>query len=240
MLVENVSLRGKHKLANKWERSPYIVKAQPDSTVPVYTLKREYGQGPKRTVHRNLLLPIGTTEMSRDISSRRDLSQTKRRDKRDADTTAVAPETTGDSCLSADRTEYSDELSDSSDDGEACVIQTRELVRQSSQLDPLAPEFTPALRADTSLSRSSSLNMNMSENTCIQNTEPEAGTSCVNDSSTAITGIPSERVEHTRNASESVVQPEVDRNESIEPEQIIRRSNRVSKPPVRYTDYIRY
>ena len=50
---------GKHKLADLWEQDPYIVMNQPNSDIPVYTVKKENGEGKPRTLHRNLLLPIG-------------------------------------------------------------------------------------------------------------------------------------------------------------------------------------
>ena len=58
VLLKNVGLRGKHKLANKSNCIPYVVKSHPDVNIPVYVVKREYGQGGVNTVHRNLLLPI--------------------------------------------------------------------------------------------------------------------------------------------------------------------------------------
>lgn len=50
---------GKHKLANKWEEEPYIIIPQPNSQIPVYTVRKENGDGKERTLHRNLLYPIG-------------------------------------------------------------------------------------------------------------------------------------------------------------------------------------
>ena len=35
-----------------------LVLKQPNSDIPVYVVQRENGTGPKRTLHRNLLLPI--------------------------------------------------------------------------------------------------------------------------------------------------------------------------------------
>ena len=43
----------------RWEDVPYIVLDKPNKDVPVYTVKREDDVGKKRTLHRNLLLPIG-------------------------------------------------------------------------------------------------------------------------------------------------------------------------------------
>jgi hypothetical protein len=42
----------------KWESSPYIVILQPNSSIPVYIVKEEWSER-RKTVHRNLLLPIG-------------------------------------------------------------------------------------------------------------------------------------------------------------------------------------
>ncbi len=59
VLLRNVSIRGKHKLADRWERQPYIVKRQPISGIPVYEIVSEHARSRKlKTVHRNLLLPF--------------------------------------------------------------------------------------------------------------------------------------------------------------------------------------
>lgn len=56
VLVRNVKLRGKHKLADKWEEDIYIV-LRAAGEAPVYTVKPERKDGPVRTLHRDLLLP---------------------------------------------------------------------------------------------------------------------------------------------------------------------------------------
>uniref|UniRef100_A0A672HB92 Gypsy retrotransposon integrase-like protein 1 n=1 Tax=Salarias fasciatus TaxID=181472 RepID=A0A672HB92_SALFA len=58
VLVRNVQLRGKHKLADRWESGVYKVLKQ-CGDLPVYTVKPETGEGPQRTLHRDLLLPCG-------------------------------------------------------------------------------------------------------------------------------------------------------------------------------------
>ena len=58
ILVRNVRLRGKHKLADKWEPAIHVVVSQ-SGTLPVYTVQPEFGKGPVRTLHRDLLLPCG-------------------------------------------------------------------------------------------------------------------------------------------------------------------------------------
>ncbi|KAK7912647.1 hypothetical protein WMY93_012858 [Mugilogobius chulae] len=58
VLVRNVKLRGKHKLADKWESEVYIV-TKKAGTLPVYTVHPEGKDRPVRTLHRDLLLPCG-------------------------------------------------------------------------------------------------------------------------------------------------------------------------------------
>lgn len=59
VLVKIVAFEGKHKLADRWEPDPYIVIGQPNENIPVFVVKKENGEGRRRTLHRNLLLPIG-------------------------------------------------------------------------------------------------------------------------------------------------------------------------------------
>ena len=59
VLVKIVSFEGKHKLADRWEEDPYRIVSQPNSGIPVYVVQKEDKTGKKRTLHRNLLLPIG-------------------------------------------------------------------------------------------------------------------------------------------------------------------------------------
>ncbi len=69
VLVRNVSVRGRQKLANVWCPDVHLVcerKGGDDS--PVYVVRREDGKGVKRTLHRNLLLPCGFLPLPRDES----------------------------------------------------------------------------------------------------------------------------------------------------------------------------
>ena len=63
VLVRAVRLRGKHKLADKWELDVYVVVRQAGD-LPVYTLRPENREGPLRTLHRDLLLPCGSLPLS--------------------------------------------------------------------------------------------------------------------------------------------------------------------------------
>ena len=58
VLVKNVGIRGKHKLADLWEPDVYIVVDRPDESLPVYSIRKEGVRSKCRTVHRNLLLPL--------------------------------------------------------------------------------------------------------------------------------------------------------------------------------------
>ena len=50
---------GKHKLADKWEEEVFIVREKPNGDIPVFILEGEKS-GRSRTLHRNLLLPLGS------------------------------------------------------------------------------------------------------------------------------------------------------------------------------------
>ena len=58
VLIRNVGLRGKNKLADKWDKDPYVVIDIPDRNVPVYKVQRESGYPTVKTLHRNMLLPF--------------------------------------------------------------------------------------------------------------------------------------------------------------------------------------
>ena len=58
MLVEKLGIKGKHKLADIWEAEPYVIVDQPITDIPVFSVKREDGQGRLRKLHRNQLLPF--------------------------------------------------------------------------------------------------------------------------------------------------------------------------------------
>jgi hypothetical protein len=59
VLVKIVAFDSKQKLAVRWEQKLYIAIGQPNGDIPVVTARRENGEGSNRTLHRNLLLPVG-------------------------------------------------------------------------------------------------------------------------------------------------------------------------------------
>ncbi|MEE4247445.1 MAG: RNase H-like domain-containing protein [Kangiellaceae bacterium] len=60
VLIRNVGVRGKHKISDRWQSVVYVVRGQPDESVPVYRVAREDGKAVDKVLHRNLLLPIGS------------------------------------------------------------------------------------------------------------------------------------------------------------------------------------
>ena len=58
VLVRKVGLKGKNKLADKWDEQPYLIQSMPDNDLPVYRVQAENGKGPVRVLHRNMLLPF--------------------------------------------------------------------------------------------------------------------------------------------------------------------------------------
>ena len=81
VLVKVVAFDGRQKLADKWE-DVYVVLNQPNPSIPDFTVGKENGEGRKRTLHRNLLLPIGAI-------LRKDLPIPKPRQRLHAPTPAV-------------------------------------------------------------------------------------------------------------------------------------------------------
>ena len=58
VLVKIVAHKGRHKLQDKWEPEEYVVVEQPIAGTPVYRVQPVTG-GNIRSLHRNLLLPLG-------------------------------------------------------------------------------------------------------------------------------------------------------------------------------------
>ncbi len=56
-------------MANKWTEQAYVVLDQPTLGIPVYRVQVEGGTGSVRTLHRNMLLPIGGLGLASEVSS---------------------------------------------------------------------------------------------------------------------------------------------------------------------------
>uniref|UniRef100_A0A8C8SVT0 Integrase catalytic domain-containing protein n=1 Tax=Pelusios castaneus TaxID=367368 RepID=A0A8C8SVT0_9SAUR len=57
VLLRNLGVVGKHKIADRWKAMPYLV-VKKLRDLPVYKIRPEAGPGQVKTVHRNLLLPV--------------------------------------------------------------------------------------------------------------------------------------------------------------------------------------
>lgn len=70
VLAKSVNIRGKHKLADRWEQRVHVVVSRIGDS-PVYVVKPETGEGPRRTLHRDLLLPCRflSANESQEVSS---------------------------------------------------------------------------------------------------------------------------------------------------------------------------
>ena len=64
VLVKQVGFQGPHKLANRWSDEVYLFVDKPNFDIPVYRVQFESLTGPIRTLHRNMLLPVGQIDFS--------------------------------------------------------------------------------------------------------------------------------------------------------------------------------
>ena len=58
VLVRKTTWQARHKIQNKWEDDDYVVISQQNPEIPVYWV-RNVVSGQEKTLHRNLLLPLG-------------------------------------------------------------------------------------------------------------------------------------------------------------------------------------
>ena len=122
VLVRNVRIRGKQKLANTWETPVFIVLDQPDDQIPVFVVKQEDGKGAKRTLHRNLLMPVNFLPLPPEATLKKPQSSKKKPPPVEA---------------TDHFTDVSDSQSDSDDQEDRYLLRSR--------LNPSAREFVPAV-----------------------------------------------------------------------------------------------
>ena len=80
MLVRIVKWTKRHKIQDKWEQEEYVVVSQPDPFLPVYKVRPISG-GNTRTLHRNLLLPLGLQMKSTEDQGSSDIAFDEVREK---------------------------------------------------------------------------------------------------------------------------------------------------------------
>ena len=58
ILVRNVGLKGKCKLADRWSKDIFVVVSQPNPDLPIFQVRKEHGDEETKLLHRNMLLPF--------------------------------------------------------------------------------------------------------------------------------------------------------------------------------------
>lgn len=99
VLVRNVGLKGKNKLADKWDSEVYVVKDIPNSDIPVFKVQSTTSRK-TRTLHRNMLLPFNHVlpcdsdlpVASRTPVSRRKIMEKQKSDLQESDHDSSDPE----------------------------------------------------------------------------------------------------------------------------------------------------
>ena len=145
VLVRNVGVRGKRKIADRWEKDVYLVVDQPNKGIPVYLLKREHGRGRWRMLHRNLLLPFMALPASKpdllDTSIPTESIQPLPVD------TTTSGDNTGQDDLADTSVDTEGSSADTGDAGSQAAIQPDKYVipqrRPGYILDPTAKPFSP-------------------------------------------------------------------------------------------------
>ena len=145
VLVRNVGVRGKRKIADRWEKDVYLVVDQPNKGIPVYLLKREHGRGRRRMLHRNLLLPFMALPASKpdllDTSIPTESIQPLPVD------TTTSGDNTGQDDLADTSVDTEGSSADTGDAGSQAAIQRDKYVipqrRPGYILDPTAKPFCP-------------------------------------------------------------------------------------------------
>ena len=157
VLLKNVGIRGKHKLANRWNRCPYVVQSQPSSDIPVYVIKPEHGSRQTKTVHRNLLLPIGSLPLDdreilekRDGQSRKAISSNRLKEIHDVTSSDLAnteaSRKPSSEVLDEVFSDHQSDLESEESEDDICFVPTAPPIRvQNRPLDPLAEEFIPSV-----------------------------------------------------------------------------------------------
>lgn len=137
VLVKKLVKTGKCKLANKWEKEPYIVVKQSNSDIQVYVLRSEFRHNVKKTLHRNLLLPIFSLPVE---ELRKNYGRLDQRE----DTNIVNTNSRVES--KTDSVNFPEKLDDSDLDQENVYVIPKTRVEASgifprNRLDPSAPVF---------------------------------------------------------------------------------------------------
>ena len=117
VLIRTLGLRGKHKLADKWEQEPYIVVEKPIPDVPVFKVRPEHSAGRVKTLYRNQLLPFTSLPSSPLLETHPGSDVRPRQQRKDKGTLSPLPVTSPEN--SSDSSSEQSQFSNSSHDMEA-------------------------------------------------------------------------------------------------------------------------
>ena len=106
VLIRNVGIKGKHKLADIWNKHTYIVKRQPIPDIPVFEVQQEGSRSKCKLLHRNMLLPFSGLPCPEEIQRERLPSPTIEQVSDDEDYYESSSESSPEEC----RTESNDEV----------------------------------------------------------------------------------------------------------------------------------
>lgn len=114
VLIRKLGLQGKHKLADHWASTPYVVESQL-SNLPVFRLKPEDGDGPIKILHHNHILPLGqkvclVPTQNPDIIPKRRLRRRKRHKNKEVDKGSIQDREMSEQENKDDDTDSEDEM----------------------------------------------------------------------------------------------------------------------------------
>ena len=251
VLLKNVGVKGKHKLADKWKSEIYKIIGKPIPDIPVYTVMLDTGKGPVKTVHRNLLLPL---HFPLDMCSENSETLLKRSKRKVTEKREFVESS------SSDEDEYVDFLQKSAFERSSNGSQLEEITKSSreSVLDnvgnsvvstdnsenlPLGKEKDPEFRHSTPVDNSRVVSLENNADIV----SPLKGTELPNQQIENEFNNSNQQIETEFNNSIQDVQPElsvpdVEFENSVEKDlqtqELPRRSGRERTKPSRYNDYV--
>lgn len=210
VLVRQVGLKGKNKLADRWERIPYVVIAVPNADVPVYKVKKETGDNVIKTLHRNMLLPFSVIPSTPEIYGQ--------------------PSETVDDKIprnrSSKRTTQSVAEDSDSEHSDSSVTYRTYIIPQRRNNVSTVNRYSPVTLPST-VSNVSNLPHSLSDSTPVVHTESTSGAPDSVNFTDTISVLPEYSSSGTSGVAESPAH-------APEP----RRSNRIRNPPNRYGDWV--
>ena len=75
VLVQQKGFKGKHKIQDKWENTPYKVVEQKDPNLPMFLVENTENPTKSRVLWRNMLFPLLTSDLDQNQISGDEISQ---------------------------------------------------------------------------------------------------------------------------------------------------------------------